>query len=162
MIPSTPDQIVIGRQALTHLSAVLEVVAPQEGCALLLGHGAAVEPPTACPAAASWLLQRIWPCLNCWQPHDERVSRFAIDPREQLQAQKWARQHDLRVLGAAHSHPDGQPVPSATDLALTLGPTLMLILGGGTLGCWWVPEPDPRSGETGDVTPRPLAWRMES
>ena len=161
MNPSTPEQIVIGRQALTHLITVLEVVAPQEGCALLLGRGAVVQPPPARPGAEILSLDHIWPCLNCWHPLEERTFRFAIDPREQLQAQKWARRRKLRVLGAAHSHPGGQPVPSPTDLALTQGPTLMLIRGERELGCWWVPERDPPSDECGEVTPHPLGWRME-
>ena len=52
-----------------------------------------------------WQVERIWPCLNGWQPMGERSRRFAIDPREQLLAQKWGRARALTVLGAAHSHP---------------------------------------------------------
>lgn len=152
MAHTPPEEILISGQALTVLERVLRAPAPQEGCALLLGTGGS--------DAAAWCLLRIWPCLNVWQPAQERTHRFAIDPREQLLAQKWARRRALAVLGSAHSHPDGPALPSATDLALGFGPTLMLILGRAAddheLGCWWLPDPD--DGETGH--PGRLAWRM--
>ncbi|MCP9933929.1 M67 family metallopeptidase [Cyanobium sp. Candia 9D4] len=144
----------LGRQALTVLEAVLLAAAPEEGCALLLGRR---DP---------WRIDHVWPCLNAWEPPPERRRRFALDPREQLQAQKWARARGLTVLGSAHSHPRSAPLPSALDRSLAFAPTLMLILGqadgpaaapadGGTqwsLACWWLPEHGP---------PRPLAWRMD-
>ena len=120
--------------------------APEEGCALLLG------------GRDPWCVRRIWPCLNAWDPPAERRRRFALDPREQLLAQKWARSRGLVVLGSAHSHPLSEPVPSALDRSLAFTPTLMLILGQGGpegesrhLACWWLPE---------HGSPRRLAWRM--
>jgi proteasome lid subunit RPN8/RPN11 len=142
----TPAELRIGRQALTVLEAVLGAAAPDEGCALLLGHR---DP---------WRIRRIWPCLNVWEPREERRRRFALDPREQLQAQKWARARGLQVLGSAHSHPQSAPVPSALDRGLAFAPTLMLIRGrggpggDGGLACWWLPE---------QGHPRRLAWRMD-
>jgi [CysO sulfur-carrier protein]-S-L-cysteine hydrolase len=149
----TPGEIRIGGQALTVLRRVLLTPAPEEGCALLLGH----------TDAAAWCLQSIWPCLNVWQPALERTHRFAIDPREQLQAQKWARRRGLAVLGSAHSHPAAPPLPSATDRALGFGPTLMLILGCAAadepdLQCWWLPDPAAEARST----PCRLVWRMEA
>ena len=95
----------------------------------------------------------VWPCLNRWEPQGERRQRFLIDPREQLLAQRWARQRGVHVLGSAHSHPASPAQPSATDLALAVGPTLMVIrsglVGAGAggqpggplagLGAWWLP-----------------------
>jgi [CysO sulfur-carrier protein]-S-L-cysteine hydrolase len=149
----TPAELGIGRQALTLLEAVLEAAAPDEGCALLLG------------SRDPWCVRRVWPCLNVWEPAAERRRRFALDPREQLLAQKWARSQGLTVLGSAHSHPLSEPVPSALDRSLAFAPTLMLILGQAdgpapsaateveprSLACWWLPE---QGG------PRRLAWRM--
>ncbi|WP_219904311.1 MULTISPECIES: M67 family metallopeptidase [Cyanophyceae] len=154
MDPPTPEELCLGRQALTVLEAVLLAAAPEEGCALLLGRR---DP---------WRIDHVWPCLNAWEPPPERRRRFALDPREQLQAQKWARARGLTVLGSAHSHPRSAPLPSALDRSLAFAPTLMLILGqadgpaaapadGDTqwsLACWWLPEHGP---------PRPLAWRMD-
>ena len=146
MNPETPAELCLGRQALTVLEAVLVAAAPEEGCALLLG------------GRDPWCVRRIWPCLNVWDSPAERRRRFALDPREQLLAQKWARSRGLVVLGSAHSHPLSEPVPSALDRSLAFGPTLMLILGQGDpqgesrrLACWWLPE---------HGSPRRLAWRM--
>jgi proteasome lid subunit RPN8/RPN11 len=146
--PQTPAELCLGRQALTVLEAVLQAAAPEEGCALLLG------------SRDPWSIRRVWPCLNVWEPAVERLCRFALDPREQLLAQKWARARGLTVLGSAHSHPLSEPVPSALDQSLAFAPTLMLILGQATptaaeprsLACWWLPEHD---------SPRRLAWRMD-
>ncbi|MDM7953460.1 MAG: M67 family metallopeptidase [Cyanobium sp. CZS 25K] len=140
MNPETPAELRLGRQALTVLEAVLLAAAPEEGCALLLG------------GRDPWHIRRVWPCLNVWEPAAERRRRFAIDPREQLQAQKWARSRRLSVLGSAHSHPLSEPVPSALDQSMAFGPTLMLILGETReLACWWLPE---------QGSPHRLAWRM--
>jgi proteasome lid subunit RPN8/RPN11 len=117
--PETPAELCLGRQALTVLKAVLQAAAPDEGCALLLG------------SRDPWRVRRVWPCLNVWEPAAERRRRFALDPREQLLAQKWARSRGLTVLGSAHSHPLSEPVPSALDQSLAFAPTLMLILGQG-------------------------------
>jgi proteasome lid subunit RPN8/RPN11 len=156
----TPAELSLDRQVLTVLKAVLRAAAPEEGCALLVG-----EPDP-------WRLRRVWPCLNVWEPARERRRRFALDPREQLQAQKWARARGLSVLGSAHSHPQSPPLPSELDRRLAFPPTLLLILGLPAvapgvasaaqamedamgeepgLACWWLPE----QGE-----PRRLAWRM--
>lgn len=145
---------------------------PLEGCALLLGDvvqpaellalDAPAPAPDAAhqpgPAPAALEIRLIWPCLNDWEPASERSRRFRLDPREQLLAQRWGRDHGLRVLGAAHSHPTSAAVPSATDLELSVAPTLQLILSplaGWAPACWWLElSPD------GSTTPRPLRWRM--
>lgn len=149
------------------------------GAVLPSGAGAPPEAPVT-----TWEVQLIWPCLNTWLPATERQRRFGIDPREQLLAQRWARERNLRVLGAAHSHPCSAAVPSATDRALTFPPALQLILSPlqhWTPACWWLErdgdnkrgegERDDGVGETGEgaagsrrddtpVTARPLPWRM--
>ena len=121
---------------------MLLAAAPQEGCALLLGRR----------LGTSLVLQRIWPCCNSWQPQEERQHRFLLDPREQLLAQRWAREQQLQVLGAAHSHPSSDAVPSASDLALSCGPALMLIRSGlpvaAPLRAWWLPDSAGWSGDS--------------
>ncbi len=103
-----------------------------------------------CRQPGLWSLQRVWPCRNAWEPASERRRRFALDPREQLRAQVWARGHGLEVLAAAHSHPEGMAIPSATDRQLTPLPSLMLILGMDGLACWWLEQPD--------LLPQRLSW----
>lgn len=152
-----PEAVWIRRRALTVLQRVLACARPEEGCALLLGGR----------GDAAWLVERIWPCLNVWEPADERIHRFALDPREQLLAQKWGRERGLQVLAPAHAHPDSPAQPSATDLALAFPPTLMVILDGrepgplpsgdDRLGIWWLEEP-PQPAQA--PLPRRLVWRM--
>ncbi len=140
MAQTAPELVRLHASALTELQTHLRAAAPDEGCALLLGHR---QP-------GLWFLERVWPCRNAWEPASERRRRFALDPREQLGAQVWARGHGLEVLAAAHSHPDGLAIPSATDRQLTPLPSLMLILGVDGLACWWLEHPD--------LPPLRLSW----
>lgn len=132
-----PARLVVDSHQLTVLRAVLAAAAPQEGCALLLGEPAR----SGLGAPASARLQLIWPCLNVWPQSEQRCERFAIDPREQLLAQKWGRRHGWQVLGTAHSHPSSAAIPSPTDCAWAFPPALMLILGAsGEVRAWWIAE----------------------
>jgi len=172
MPPLPPSLLLFGAQALTLLHRLLDAAAPQEGCGLVLGQRPPLAPdPVAGKAPGSgpgreggaWVLRQIWPCCNVWEPAAERQRRFAIDPREQLHAIHWGRSRGLELLGSVHSHPSSAPVPSATDRALAVWPTLMLIRGvapdptgaasaGQALCCWWL-EPE--------APPLLLPWRME-
>ena len=150
-------QIRAGLRLLTVLRQILESAEPEEGCALLLGER----------FSDSWRLGWVWPCCNVWPLPEERRFRFAIDPREQMLAQKWGRQRGLEILGSAHSHPASGAVPSATDCSLSALPALMVILGAGGVPAqqaspqpdrrellgWWIPEPP--------SPPQHLPWRME-
>jgi len=128
---------------------VLRAAAPHEGCALLLGlqHNAELS------------LERIWPCCNSWLPAEQRRQRFLLDPREQLHAQRWARAHQLQVIGAAHSHPSSPAVPSATDLELCFGPTLMLIRSGLTEPALSGDDPAPLGDLPATVVEPLQPWR---
>ena len=132
---------------LRALERIGAAAVPEEGCALVLGQQ--LKDPLNSEVLQ---LSEVWPCLNIWEPKAERCQRFLIDPREQLLAQRWARQRGVQVLGSVHSHPTSPAEPSATDLALAVAPTLMLIRSGlaGTgpagepsgplvgLGAWWL------------------------
>lgn len=84
--------------------------------------------------------------MNIWCPACERRLRFLVDPREQLHAQRWARDRRLRVIGHAHSHPAGPAALSARDLHWTIGPTLAMVWAGRMtaaqgLRAWWLSSP---------------------
>ena len=148
MSPVLPALLRLNLDWLTILEGVLAGAAPEEGCALLLGQRMPVT-------SGDDLLQvsEVRPCQNRWEPKRERCQRFLLDPREQLLAQRWARQRGVQVLGSAHSHPASPAEPSATDLALAVAPTLMVIGSGlpgagaaaepagplAGLGAWWLP-----------------------
>jgi proteasome lid subunit RPN8/RPN11 len=43
-------------------------------------------------------------------------NRFLITPEELMRGERYAREHDLEVVGFYHSHPDSPAVPSQYDL----------------------------------------------
>ena len=125
-----PSLLCLDHQCLTVLDCTFQARSPEEGCALLLG---------PIPTQSRWLVNTVWPCRNVWQPAVERTSCFAIDPREQLAAQRWARVRGLKPLGVAHSHPRTAAVPSVQDQRLGLSRGLMLIMGcDGVPRAWWL------------------------
>ena len=72
--------------------------APNECCGLLLGcKGRVTEARPAANVAG------------------DQLRRFEIDPAALLTAHKQARSGGPELLGYYHSHPEGHPVPSATD-----------------------------------------------
>jgi proteasome lid subunit RPN8/RPN11 len=60
---------------------------------------------------------------------DDPRRRYVIDPRDHLRAIRSARQRDLEVIGAYHSHPRSAPIPSETDAAQAFGEFLWVIVG---------------------------------
>ena len=138
------------------LSKTLLADKPQEGCALLIGK----EMKSQKLNKEIYLkIEFIWPCCNIWKPDiykqknyltfqnnsmsikTSKNNRFFIDPKEQLAAQKWARKHKLKVIGNAHSHPNGTGIPSSLDIKLTFSTALMLIADQfGVISAWWITE----------------------
>ena len=70
-----------------------------------------------------------------------RQNRFFLDPREQILAQRWARSQKLQVLGNAHSHPNGEAIPSEVDCLWSFSSNLMVIVDKkGGVRSWWIAE----------------------
>jgi len=149
-----PAFIQFDADSLIVLKNTLLASKPYEGCALLIGDN---NLSVNYHKRNGYKIQVIWPCCNIWEPgilnpyntqnpKDKpaekgctRKNRFAIDPREQLLAQKWARGRNLKILGSAHSHPYGEALPSAIDRAWKFAPGLMIIVNGaGSAKAWWV------------------------
>ncbi|MXY18569.1 MAG: M67 family metallopeptidase [Synechococcus sp. SB0678_bin_12] len=155
-----PVALQISGQCLVALERSLAVAWPEEGCALLLGRR----------QARILHLQAVWPCRNVWrpdwpetrQPQDSRSSRdeagdleaahsrsdrFVVDPLELIAAQKYCRNQGVLLLGVAHSHPRGAPLPSAMDQRHAWSQSLVWIsaiagpdsqLTEADRGAWWV------------------------
>lgn len=60
---------------------------------------------------------------------DDPSRRYAIDPRDHLSLLKRVRGTPTAVVGAYHSHPKGQPVPSETDRAEAFSGFVYVIAG---------------------------------
>ncbi|MGE4323731.1 MAG: M67 family metallopeptidase [Sphingobium sp.] len=93
---------------------------PAEICGLLLGGAGRID--TVLPAA------NVAP--------DPR-HHFELDPVVLIAAHRAARTGGPRVMGHYHSHPSGDPVPSATDAANAVSDgTLWLIVAGRSARLW--------------------------
>ncbi len=136
------------------LSQSLLAVSPNEGCALLIGKQ---TKSTSLTKESVLKIELIWPCSNSWKPEISNLlesqkgkknnlksdlskqNRFLIDPREQILAQRWAQKRNWEVVGSAHSHPNGAPVPSETDCSWTFSTGLIVIVGkSGAIRAWWM------------------------
>ena len=78
---------------------------PYECCGLLLGRF----------AEDGKIVQETYPISNA-REESARRNRFLITPEEVMRGERYARDHDLEVVGFYHSHPDSPAVPSKYDL----------------------------------------------
>lgn len=80
--------------------------------------------------------------------------RYELDPLSYVEADSWARERGLDILGVYHSHPDHPPVPSETDRkAASPGWGYMILsVSRGRFdgaGIWYVREEDSKFEEAG-------------
>lgn len=100
------------------LSTHAEIIYPDECCGILVG-----EIVDKCKTVMDVLqTQNIWNAETATDyPDKERVTqkarRYAIAPRDLLEAQKSARSRHLDIIGFYHSHPDYPAIPSEFDRA---------------------------------------------
>ena len=83
-------------EMLAHAKACL----PNEACGYLVGDS---------PAGR---IQRFVPITNA----AGSPTRFVFEPHEQLAAEQAIDAAGEQVIGIAHSHPNGEPTPSAVDI----------------------------------------------
>ena len=94
-MPEIPDSVVVA--LVEHMRSVL----PNEGCGYLVGD------------AETGRIDRFVPITNA----AASPTRFLLDPHEQLAAERAIDDAGEHVIGIAHSHPEGENEPSATDIA---------------------------------------------
>lgn len=80
-----------------------EAAYPYEGCGVLIG--------TSGDDSAA--VSEVFEGRNLVQ--DRRHDRYELDPRDIIQAEKWAREVGQEVLGFYHTHPDHPARPSQFD-----------------------------------------------
>jgi proteasome lid subunit RPN8/RPN11 len=78
---------------------------PYECCGLLLGRY----------SGEGKIVTETYPISNAREESAKR-NRFLIEPAELMRGERYAREHDLEVVGFYHSHPDSPAVPSQYDL----------------------------------------------
>jgi proteasome lid subunit RPN8/RPN11 len=89
--------LVVPSAVLDRILGQARAEAPRECCGLLLGRPGVVE--------------REYVARNL----DNSETRFTVDPADHFAAMREARAAGLAVIGAYHSHPTRQAVPSETD-----------------------------------------------
>ena len=90
---------------------------PSEACGILLGTRG-----------------RITEAREARNVHPAPATHFEIDPQALIDAHRAARAGGLAVIGYFHSHPVGEPVPSATDCACAAGDgKVWAIISAGTI-----------------------------
>ncbi len=91
---------------------------PDECCGLLEGKD----------RETGWIITAVHEAANV----AENPSRhYLIDPQVQFDLMRALRGKDTRLIGCFHSHPDGVPAPSATDLAEAYEPGFLYLIAGG-------------------------------
>ena len=78
---------------------------PYECCGLMLGRF----------NAGGKVVTETYPISNAREESAKR-NRFLIEPVELMRGERYAREHDLEVVGFYHSHPDSPAAPSQYDL----------------------------------------------
>jgi proteasome lid subunit RPN8/RPN11 len=97
--------ITIAEKQLTQVRAHGVSDYPYECCGLLLGRF----------GPDGKIVSEIFPISNAREESAKR-NRFLITPEELMKGERYARDHDLEVVGFYHSHPDSPAVPSQYDL----------------------------------------------
>jgi proteasome lid subunit RPN8/RPN11 len=97
--------IAIGEKQLTEIREHGVRDYPYECCGLLLGRY----------DEGRKFVSETYPISNAREESGKR-NRFLIMPDELLRGERYAREHDLEVVGFYHSHPDSPAVPSQYDL----------------------------------------------
>lgn len=84
------------------MQAMGEKAYPREGCGIFLGRfGEEAE------------VVEVWEGTNLRE--DRARDRYILDPRDQLRAERYGREHDLEIVGFWHTHPDHPARPSQYD-----------------------------------------------
>jgi proteasome lid subunit RPN8/RPN11 len=97
--------ITITEQQLTEIRKHGVTDYPYECCGLLLGRF----------GPEGKVVSETFPISNAREESAKR-NRFLITPEELMRGERYAREHDLEVVGFYHSHPDSPAVPSQYDL----------------------------------------------
>ncbi|MFU7528817.1 M67 family metallopeptidase [Qipengyuania sp. ASV99] len=93
---------------------------PREACGILLGEG-----------------ERITQALETRNVHLSPETHFEIDPQALIDAHRAEREGGPKLMGYFHSHPSGEPVPSATDRAMAAGDgKVWAIIAGDNVRLW--------------------------
>lgn len=93
-----PTSLNISQEHFDQIVEHLHSVWPEEGCGLLAG--------------TAGVAQRVLPITNILHSRN----RFRMDPEQQVNSMIAIREVGMELVGIFHSHPNGPPQPSTTDM----------------------------------------------
>ena len=105
-----PTELTLTENQMQQMIAHAQAALPNEACGLLGGKDGRV--------------QAVYSGANA----ELSPTRYRMDPQEQLLALDAIELAGEDLLGIFHSHPEGQPVPSTTDLAQAYYPDAVYII----------------------------------
>jgi proteasome lid subunit RPN8/RPN11 len=129
----------VSRSVLIGIRRISADLAPREACGLLFGSGDAITGWQAAENVA-----------------EDPEQRFEIDPATLFAALRAERAGGPPIVGYWHSHPHGDPNPSATDAAMAQPDGKLWLIVAGEQALLW------RAGEAGIVRDRFTAVVFES
>jgi proteasome lid subunit RPN8/RPN11 len=100
-------------QILDAIQNHAESCAPEEACGLLASDG-----------------QGAFKMVYCLTNSQHSPSAYTVDPVEHFRAMRHAEMNGWHLSGVFHSHPLGDPFPSATDRALAMEPEWVYLIAG--------------------------------
>lgn len=109
-------RITISSSVVTTIQRAAEISAPFEACGLLFGQGGHVNGASIAENVAA-----------------EPRRTFEIDPAALFAALREERAGGAQILGYWHSHPSGDPTPSATDAAMAAGDGKLWLIWAGSI-----------------------------
>lgn len=104
------------------------LVVPDEVRRALLAHSGWAYPNEACGLLAGDDTRIS--LVFCLTNRVHSPTRYTIDPREYFGAMRYAERQGLNIVGAWHSHPDGDATMSGTDIASSPGGTWITMVVG--------------------------------
>jgi proteasome lid subunit RPN8/RPN11 len=99
------------------IESAAEAAYPEEACGLLIGHDHQDGRHEVSVVEAS---------ANVAAP--PRAKRFEVDPKLRLRLERELRDRSEKIVGVYHSHPNGDPTPSDTDIGMIFEPALTWLI----------------------------------
>ena len=107
--------IVLTKSQMDQINLHSEETYPRESCGLLVG-------------------QRVGDWIQVCEVHRsenvamEPTHRFEVNPQLRFDLERWLRKGSLELVGVYHSHPEGDALPSCTDIARAWEPNLIWLI----------------------------------
>ena len=104
-------------EQLQAIERAAEAAYPEEACGLLVGR---------CEAGGAWQVSAVEASPNVAEP--PRTRRFEVDPKLRLRLERALRGSPDSIVGVYHSHPNGSPAPSDTDISMIFEPEMVWLI----------------------------------